>query len=311
MRRLIATAAHAVVCLFVTGCSLSSAVPSPSPTPTAGPTGGSAIAVPTSSATPRPLTGSYDVGGRELYLTCAGTGTPTIVIEPGGADLVEWSWAPIYVSLSEVTRTCAYHRANLGRSDPAPGPRTVLDMAADLDAILEVAAVPAPYVLVGGSLGGAIVAAYAGDHPDDVAGIVLVDTSLPTLNPSLDSLRTNLTKRQYDEYWASIAPYEDPASPDNVEHLDAAATREAEAANVARLPHVPTTVITATTMDDCPSDWPCTKIIETEIRAQALWFAGNPYGRHVLTESDHVVQKGDPDLIVTETTRIVKALRGG
>ncbi|MDQ3656574.1 MAG: alpha/beta fold hydrolase [Chloroflexota bacterium] len=64
---------------------------------------------------------------------------------------------------------------NLSRSDPVPMPRTAADMVEDLHAVLEVAEVPGPYVLVGHSFGGLLVRLYASTYPDEVAGMVQID----------------------------------------------------------------------------------------------------------------------------------------
>jgi pimeloyl-ACP methyl ester carboxylesterase len=77
-------------------------------------------------------------------------------------------------SISEVARTSAYDRANLGRSDPAAGPRGLSDRVGDFEALRQAARIPGPYVLVGTSGGGYISAGYACEHADEVAGMVFV-----------------------------------------------------------------------------------------------------------------------------------------
>ena len=58
-----------------------------------------------------------------------------------------------------------YDRANLGNSDPAPGPRGLPELVADLEQVISAAKIPGPYVLVGTSGGGYITAGYAFAHP--------------------------------------------------------------------------------------------------------------------------------------------------
>src|SRR4029079_17451033 len=82
---------------------------------------------------------------------------------------------PVQREVAQFTRVCRYDRANRGQSDSAPKPRSAQDAVNDLHAVLITAKVPAPYVLVGHSLGGIIVRLYAHQYPGEVAGLVLVD----------------------------------------------------------------------------------------------------------------------------------------
>jgi pimeloyl-ACP methyl ester carboxylesterase len=136
----------------------------------------------TPGASPGAIDGLFDVGdGRRLYLNCEGTGSPTIVYLHGAGG--PSSNAGVIPSLlRDDYRFCVYDRANVGRSDRAEGPRTAADSVADLHTLLAAAEVPGPHVLLGASRGGAIAYTYAGTHPDDVAGLVLLDPDLPGTN---------------------------------------------------------------------------------------------------------------------------------
>jgi pimeloyl-ACP methyl ester carboxylesterase len=90
-----------------------------------------------------------------------------------------WRWAVIVPEIAKTTRVCAYDRAGLGRSDKAPVPRTSLDVAKDLHALLEKAHVSPPYVLAGQSFGGMNARMFAHLYPESVAGMVLIDSSHP------------------------------------------------------------------------------------------------------------------------------------
>jgi pimeloyl-ACP methyl ester carboxylesterase len=77
-------------------------------------------------------------------------------------------------------RVCTYDRLNVGRSDSDAGRHTGADSVRELHALLDAAAVPGPYLLVGFSFGGLLAIMYAGTYPDQVTGLVSLDGSLPT-----------------------------------------------------------------------------------------------------------------------------------
>ncbi len=128
-------------------------------------------------ATPAPrFTNTVEVDGRRIGLSCFGTGSPTVVLVGGLRAPSEDVWPPIVDAASPITRVCAFDRAGIGLSDPVPtSPQTPADVVADLHAALEAAGEAGPYVLVGFSLGGPFVRLHASTHPDEVAGLVLVE----------------------------------------------------------------------------------------------------------------------------------------
>jgi pimeloyl-ACP methyl ester carboxylesterase len=117
-----------------------------------------------------------DIGGRSLNLYCAGSGSPTVVMD-AGAGTPAFTWKLVEADAVRLTRACWYDRAGYGWSDPAPRARTAADVAEDLHKLLHAAAVPPPYVLVGHSLGGFHVRVFAARYRDEVAGLILVDSA--------------------------------------------------------------------------------------------------------------------------------------
>lgn len=119
--------------------------------------------------------GLVDVGGHRLHIACLGTGAPTVVIEAGmGASSL--AWLHVQETLSRTTRTCVYDRAGVGRSEPGPTPRDGRAIADELHSLLTATERP-PYVLVGHSFGGWIVRIYRDEHPDEVAGLALIESA--------------------------------------------------------------------------------------------------------------------------------------
>lgn len=119
-----------------------------------------------------------DVGGHRLHLNCTGSGRPTVVLEPGlGATSSDLGW--ITPAIARDSRVCVYDRAGRGWSDTADGPQDAAHIAADLHTLLERAHEPGPYVLAGHSFGGLYVQSFAAQFPDQVAGLVLLDSTAP------------------------------------------------------------------------------------------------------------------------------------
>jgi pimeloyl-ACP methyl ester carboxylesterase len=134
-------------------------------------------------ATAYPMPGQLiDVGGHRLHLYCTGSGSPTVVLEPGlGESSSVMGW--IAPAVARDTRVCLYDRAGRGWSEAADGPQDAAKTAADLHTLLERAHVPGPYVLAGHSFGGLYILSFAANYPDQVAGMVLLDSTAPASAP--------------------------------------------------------------------------------------------------------------------------------
>jgi pimeloyl-ACP methyl ester carboxylesterase len=119
-----------------------------------------------------------DVGGHRLFISCTGTGSPTVVLESGLGQGSAY-WARIAPTVATTTRVCAYDRAGRGSSEPATGAMDGAAIARDLHALLAASGNAGPYVLVGHSSGGVYVRVFAAAYPDEVAGVVLLDAQSP------------------------------------------------------------------------------------------------------------------------------------
>ncbi|PND58193.1 alpha/beta hydrolase [Mycobacterium sp. ENV421] len=151
--------------------------------------------------------GLFDVGGgRQLFMQCQGTGSPTVFIIPGKGSYAEaWNYVvpwddPIRSSpydiileahltpspdavqpvVAKTTRVCAYDRPNTrldgsDRSTPGPQPHPVEQDVDDVVALINAAHLSGPFVFAAHSYGGLVLDLLARTHPDLVAGIVMVD----------------------------------------------------------------------------------------------------------------------------------------
>ena len=121
----------------------------------------------------------YDVGGHRLHLDCRGHGSPHRRARPTGSAGSPPAWARITGPVAATTRVCAYDRAGQGWSDDAASPQDGVQSAEDLHTLLAEAGEHGPYVLVGHSTGGTYAMTYAARYPEQVAGMVLLDSSSP------------------------------------------------------------------------------------------------------------------------------------
>lgn len=117
-----------------------------------------------------------DVGGYRMHIHCMGEGSPTVVMESGLNDF-SLQWSSVQAEIGQFARVCVYDRSGFGWSETSPHPRTVETMVSELHTLLQNAEVEGPYMMVGHSFGGIVVREFTHQHPNEVTGIVLVDSA--------------------------------------------------------------------------------------------------------------------------------------
>jgi len=233
-------------------------------------------------------------GGRKIYVRCSGTGSPTVILEAGDEDAGA-SYDFAVPSLAKVTRTCTYDRANLGLSDPAPGPRGLRELVTDLEHAISAAQIPGPYVLVGTSGGGYITAGYAFAHPDQVTGMVFVDVGSPFRNPPPQLVR--------DTQWDS---------PANVERRDYLQVEKDAWSARERVGDIPVTVISN---EYTPEQIASAEFVSerrgmrTNVEDQRGWLLVSPQAKQVVVHTGHAVEEADPALVTDAVLAVVRAAR--
>lgn len=149
---------------------------------------GSGLAVVALSGPFEPSGRYVDIGGRKLRLVCAGpkSDQPVIWMEAGAWGLAA-DFAAIQQRLAaKGLRSCAYDRAGMGFSDPGPKPRDSAAIAADLAKLIAASGETGPFVFMAHSMAGQHIRLYAGQHPEQVAGLVLLEATTPEMaaNPA-------------------------------------------------------------------------------------------------------------------------------
>ena len=271
------------------------------------------------------FSGLVEIGGsRKIYLECRGEGSPTVILISGKGDgSGTWSFKPpeypgpsVFPTIAKLTRVCVYDRPGTidpeteqpTQSDPISLPTTVGAGAADLEALLNAANVPAPYIIVGHSMGGAIARIFVANHGDLVAGLVLEDAFSGDLyNGMTDEIRAAVDKSMGRD----PEGYDIPSS---VEQL-----RQAPPIRT-----MPTIVLTAGLSQITPEliasgELPpeITQAIADEFWPIQTTSQNNlanlfPDGRHVVvTDSSHYIHIIKPSVVIDAITDVVEAVRAG
>jgi pimeloyl-ACP methyl ester carboxylesterase len=142
-----------------------------------------ATAPPTTVAAERPtapVDDVFEVDGVGFHLHCDGQGDTTVLLIAGWGSGGDEGWSTVRPALVEQARVCTYDRPGTGTSDKPAATQTFETQADDLHAVLDAAGEPGPYIVVGHSFGGAQAVTFTSQHPDEVAGLMLIDASPAT-----------------------------------------------------------------------------------------------------------------------------------
>ena len=167
--------------------------------------------------TPQPPGKMVDLGGHRLHVFCTGHGAPTVVVETGLGDF-SFDWTLVQEQVSRFTRICTYDRAGYAWSDPGPKPRTFAQINLELNDALQKLGERGPFVLVGHSYGGPVVRNFAAVYPNDVAGMVLVDSAFEGMRvgvggKSTMQLGVNVKSREIPAPHEAIKESDKPPAP--------------------------------------------------------------------------------------------------
>jgi len=125
-----------------------------------------------------PAITTAEVAGRQVEFALSKHQTVPVIFENGLGGTIE-GWAEIYPTIARDTTAVVYNRAGYGNSEEAATARDGRHIVEELRGLLVNQGLTPPYVLVGHSLGGLYMQWYARHHPDEVAALILVDSTHP------------------------------------------------------------------------------------------------------------------------------------
>jgi len=246
------------------------------------------------------------MGEYQYTMECSGEGSPVVLLLGGRAA----AWKPIQAEINRITRTCTFdHMGN--RSTPL----TAEEIAKNVHLLLKDADVTAPYVLVGFSVGGYITRLFANLYPDEVVGMVLLDSSHAYQNARfLAALppETSNDCQELKDYRAKLqGPHIIPVAPQISLDFDASADKvRAVEGNLGNLPLV---VLTAGR-----SEWPDCFLAEVREHLDQAWIDMQDDLASLSTNSTHLVadESGhsfveQPEMVIDAIQRVVQAIQTG
>jgi len=267
---------------------------------------------------------------RKIYLECQGSGFPTVVLVSGRSDRAAiWQTSTktgptVFSEVAKFTKVCAYDRPGTftikedtvlpSRSTTVPQPITPKDGVSDLHALLTAAKIPPPYLLVGHSYGGLIVRLFASSYPNEVVGLVLVDTLTEYLYDALTASQQAQWIRLNSNYSAELDRVTVQERTDFVPSF-----QQMRAAPAIR--PMPVIVLTSDQPYDfkeliakgiLPADTPldfAPLVFQAHLKAQER-LAQKLQAKHITeTHAGHYVQTEQPQLVIDAIREVVERVR--
>ena len=136
----------------------------------------------------------YEVDQHRMHIECSGESETTIIVDSGiGGSSIEWSM--VRDILENGIRFCTYDRSGYGWSDPGASKRTTENISSELHELLHVSGQKPPYVFIGHSFGGFTARYFSYQYPNEVIGLILIESSHPDQAELMGKLKTGSNKR--------------------------------------------------------------------------------------------------------------------
>lgn len=248
----------------------------------------------------RTIDGRIDIGGdTKLYVNCYGKGHPTVIFE-SGLGCIHSDWKVVQNEISKNTRTFSYDRAGLGNSDKIKLPRTSLDQVHELHTLLNKANVKGPYIIVAHSIGGYNARLFAGTYPNEVAGIVFVDSSH---EKQFDFLK-NCTAQEYKQISSKSDGAEQTLDEEIISANQVKEIRKKDA-----LRNIPIIVLTAD-KNIKPSEDKYEEIMKSMVdQGKDIASLSNKSKYIFVKDSGHYIQKDKPQVVIDSIKDLIDNIR--
>jgi pimeloyl-ACP methyl ester carboxylesterase len=232
-----------------------------------------------------------------------GKGNPVVVFESGLGETLE-GCRQIQDSISKVATTVSYDRLGLGKSSATEKPRTLDNLANELNSFLENNNIEGPYIMVGHSLGGFIIRNFQDIYPEKVIGLIMVDPSHELL---FETIFASKPKEQADGMRNGLKDFY-ASKPLGIQNEFNALSDNEEKMKAIKFPsNIPITLLASYQTPPSPF---APEDIEIKQKLFNNWIKEAPQTKLVSTvKSGHYIHYSEPAIVIDEIKEMIKKVK--
>ena len=246
------------------------------------------------------------INGSRVSYVIAGEGSPAVVLLTGYGVNMDLSWKEIVPQLETISTVFAYDRLNYGKSDRSEEgvPQTGKEIVAFLhDLLLQQTQLHPPYLIVGHSIGGMYAQLYARLFPDEVSGVVLLDSSHPEQVAMKRACKESVFRLAVGKFFDWLAAVGNPRRHTEISSFEETAKQISSAPS---FPDIPLVVVSAGKASLFTSEEFWSMHQNNQRRLVAL----SPQGRQIIAKnSGHFVQFDEPEVVLQAIKDMLSAVR--
>ncbi len=239
----------------------------------------------------------------DIEYELTGSGKHIILLEAGmGGDLSDWD--TIIPSFSKFARVLRYSRVGNGNSTQTNQQFSAEQYAFYTKNLLDALKIKGPVIHISHSYGGMLARAFAAQYPDSVEALLLID---PSNEHDLDiAQEIDLSRAIKETKWLKDIGLKNGMAN---EYLDYWSKRPMP--NFEQIGDKPVTVISSIKKWENPPILQLTDVGRVKMaESNKVWAEAFPKGKAVFTEnSNHYIQKEEPELILKELSEIMAKLQ--